>query len=130
MIDLTSAGNRSLDTLDSMTDLQMALKAAPMKNDFSEFMRNIKMSANAMKAVDDYMKSPDQYRTLPIRIWHPVVNGEDVKFHVPAYHKPCGTLSNQIFKPSDSRVFRASMEELSLGAVVGTQIKKSGNDFL
>ena len=130
MIDLTSAGNRAMDTLDSMSDMQMAMRVAPMKNDFSSFMKNIKLSGKAMQVVDNYLKSPSHLKSLPIRIWHPVKNGEKINFHVPGDNKALGTLSHQLFKQTDSRVFRASMEESCLSALAGIRIKKSGNDFL
>jgi len=130
MIDLTSAGNRAMDTLDSVSDMQMVMRAAPAQDDFSAFMQNIKLSTKAMQAVDEYLKNPEHLKSLPLQVWHPVTNGEAVKFNVPALLKPCGSLSNHVFRNSDTRIFRASFSDLTIYPLVGLQIRNPGNDFL
>ena len=131
MIDLTSAGERSLGTLDSLSEFQFALRSAPIKADLVACLKNLKLSQKALSAVDDYLKSPDHFKSLPLSIWSPVTNNGAMKLDAPHFdRKISSTLSHPVIRDSDSRVFKLSIPNVPEIVLIERQRIKSINQFL
>ena len=109
MIDLVSAGHRALDTLGSITDLQMALKSTAMRSDLDGFLNNMKLSEKSMRDIDSYFRSKDSVHELPVRVMAPVIGKNTMKFHVSGGDPKHQTMSNPVFKSWDSRLFQSKM---------------------
>lgn len=131
MIDLTSAGDRSLEALDSLADFQFALRAAPVKADLFACLKNLKLSEKSLQVVDQYMRSPDHIKTLPINIWEPVKNNQSLQINLPPnmHSRSEQSLSNPVIKSTDSRIFQMSMPSIIL-VVPRIKTKASGNNFI
>lgn len=110
MIDLVSAGNRALDTLDSITDLQVALKSTAPRADLSGFLHNMKLSEKSIRDIDSYFRSKQSVDELPLRVMAPVIDKEHIRFNVsggdPKHHQ---TMSSPVFKTQDTRLFQSKM---------------------
>jgi hypothetical protein len=109
MIDLVSAGERALDTLDSITDLQIALKSTALPADLSGFLHNMKLSEKSIQYIDSYFRSKQCVHELPLRVMAPVIDKQHIRFNVSGGDPKHQTMSSPVFKTQDTRLFQSKM---------------------
>ena len=118
-IDLTSAGTRGLQTLDSIADLQNVLKILNFKPDLLGLRTNLAASAASLSAVETFIKNNPYIDAEILR--GPVNNGlygpHDVAVEPgPADMYSRFSLSDPLafskLKATDSRIFSSSFEPI------------------
>ena len=114
-IDLTSAGNRALETLDSVSDFQNVEKLVNFKHDMIQFQNNLAIVDKAMRKVDAFIKSNP---TIEVEARpYPVSNtpGSENQLHLRPTIQDVGTstlsdpLAMNKLKLTDSRVLTSGL---------------------
>ena len=112
MIDLTSAGNRAIELLDSMGDFQNTIHSTPLDGELRQFLVNMKLAGKHLQTVNDYMQSK-QPDNLPLPVWKPVIQDETIRFNLPSDPSHRGTLPDTPMSVSDSRIFQSSFSSVT-----------------
>jgi hypothetical protein len=113
MLDLTAAGNRGLETLDSVQDAQNSLHVSHMQQDLAAMLTKLKKAEKAMRIVDKYFASNPEPRPAPQA---PVLNKKVLVFPTRMRYQPTMSGARPITN-TDTRILTAS-------------IFPSGNSFL
>lgn len=112
MIDLTSAGNRAVELLDSMGEFQNTIHSTPLDGELKQFLVSMKLAGQNLQAVNEYMQSKET-DNLPLPVWKPVIQNEPIRFRLPSDSLHRGTLSDTPMSVSDSRIFQSSFSSVT-----------------
>jgi len=135
-IDLTSAGTRGLETLDSIYDLQNVLRILNFKQDIAALGKNLQASASSLQDIEKFVRT-NPY--LEADVLHPPANNgtdanRDILLDVGGpepYFKT--SLSDPLamtkLKATDSRIFQSStsLRPLLLLKTLNSKLK---NEFI